>query len=255
MKKLVLIICLSGFFSFTANALEKIDNEKEQRTLSVSGDATVLVAPDQVVISLTAEKRGLNVLEIHKKNDESVKALKTFLTQEKKVKSEHIQTNYITVQPVYKKCGFELIRLGKCDSEQIEYYSLSRTMKIILDDPTAFESVIFKCLELGLSRIDSVEFLSTDFRKYRDQARGMAMKAAQEKALSLAEPLGMKVLKPLEIKAEDSSTSPSWNKLYVVAFNVRTEDEDPSELGPKIQSEGFGQINITASVQVTFEIE
>ena len=42
----------------------------------------------------------------------------------------------------------------------------------------AFSSAI----EAGANKVQGLEFLTTELRKYRDQARSMAIKAAQEKA-------------------------------------------------------------------------
>ena len=64
MSKYRLIVLCSLFFIPTVQAEEL----NAIRTISVSGSAEIKVTPDQAIISLTIEDRGINLQETQKKN-------------------------------------------------------------------------------------------------------------------------------------------------------------------------------------------
>ena len=54
-------------------------------------------------------------------------------------------------------------------------------------------------MSAGANRIDGIEYQSSELRKYKDQARDEATKAAKEKAVALAQALGNQVGKTYSI--------------------------------------------------------
>ncbi|HEV7522684.1 MAG TPA: SIMPL domain-containing protein, partial [Candidatus Angelobacter sp.] len=84
-----------------------------------------------------------------------------------------------------------------------------------------------------------------DLRKYRDQARDLAVKAALEKAAALARALGQDIGKAQSIEEVPESESVANTRLYGYADKTaRTE-------APSI---AVGQKSISASVMVAFEL-
>lgn len=61
-------------------------------------------------------------------------------------------------------------------------YEVTQTVEVTLKDLSKYETLVTKVLEDGVNRIHSVEFLVADTRKYRDEARQKAIRAAREKA-------------------------------------------------------------------------
>jgi uncharacterized protein YggE len=87
-------------------------------------------------------------------------------------------------------------------------------------------------------------------RKYRDQARDLAVKAAREKAHALAQALGQEIGKALTIEEV-----PGYE--YAVNQNgyaVQNSYADSRPLGPSGPSIAVGQKAISASVTVSFEL-
>ncbi|MCB1681376.1 MAG: SIMPL domain-containing protein [Alphaproteobacteria bacterium] len=261
MKPYVAIICILvfGVYSNPAGSQAVPLNAPVTRTISVNGEAEIRVVPDQVLISLTAESRGPDLIAAQKKNDDIVKALVAYVTQTLAVKKEHIQTDYTTVTPTYRNCRYEDEMSGQCNPLEIVYYSVRKGIQVRLTDLSRYEELITRALQLGVTNIDNIQFITTELRKYRDEAREKAAKAAKEKAEAVAAVLGVKVDKPASINVQNYSSYYWHGYGGQRGMNQMTQNviqEAPASSGG--EGEGalaLGQINITATVNVTFEIE
>ena len=116
-------------------------------------------------------------------------------------------------------------------------------------------------LHAGANQIYDVEFSTSELRKYRDQARALAVKAAIEKAHDMAAAAGFQVsAKPQGISSY-SAGGGSWysmccgNRYGSQAFQNVVQNVGG---GGSISPEGtvaLGKISVTASVTMTFGIE
>jgi hypothetical protein len=221
----------------------------EPRSIEVTGDAEIRVTPNEVSIGVGVETWDKDLAAAKKANDE--KAAKTLeKAKSMGVKPEHLQTDYISVEPRYKD-GYE--------KKDFIGYFVRKTIVIRLKDVSKFEDVLSAALESGVNYVHGIHFRTTEIRKYRDQARSMAVKAAREKAEAVAGELGQKVGKPLKIKEEhcywfawyDSWRGERWARTG--AQNVmQTARSASPEVGDSIS---LGQISVFARMGVVFEIE
>ncbi|MBK6896496.1 MAG: SIMPL domain-containing protein [Alphaproteobacteria bacterium] len=256
----VMTVLFLGFWTNPASAQGVPVNTIGARTINVSGEAEIRVVPDQVLISLTAESRGPDLSATQKKNDEAVKGLVSYVTETLGLKREHIQTDYTTVSPTYRSCNYEDEMSGRCNPLDIVYYSVRKGIQIRLNDLSRYEELVAKALQMGVTHIDNIQFITTELRKHRDSARVQAAKAAKEKAEAIAAVLGVKIGKPVSVNTQNFSSF-YWHGYGggPRAYNQMTQNVI-QEAAPPAGGEGegalaLGQINITASVQVTFEIE
>ncbi|MCB1593005.1 MAG: SIMPL domain-containing protein [Alphaproteobacteria bacterium] len=234
-------------------------NPVSGRSINVSGEAEIRVVPDQVLIALTAESRGPDLTATQKKNDDIVKALVSYTTETQGLKKEHIQTDFTTVTPTYRSCRYEDEMSGQCNPLEIVYYSVRKGIQVRLTDLSRYEDLITKSLQLGVTNIDNIQFVTTELRKHRDAAREKAALAAREKAQAIAAVLGVKIGKPIGISVQNYSSYYWHGYGGQRGMNQMTQNviqEAPT--GGSGESEGalsLGQIKITATVNVTFEIE
>jgi uncharacterized protein len=263
MKNFVFAILLSTALSLPAFADTPASANAVNRTITVNGEAQVRVVPDEVQISMTAENRGRDLLETKSKNDQTVKALVEYATKDLGVEARHVQTDFVSVEPQYRSCNNEEELSGKCSPLDVTYYTVRKGIQICLKDLTKYEGLETKALQLGVTRIDNVQFITTDLRKHRDAAREMAAKAALEKAQALATTLGMKVGKPVTISSENYS-SYYWHDSYGQRGYGGSNNymaQNTVQQAPAQPMEGdtgdlsIGQINVSATVNVTYELE
>jgi uncharacterized protein YggE len=261
MNKIFFTVLLAAAFACNAAEAQTASLANAvNRTLSVNGEATVRVVPDQVQISMTAENRASDLMAAKEQNDQAVKALVEYATKTLGIEARHVQTDFITVEPKYRNCNDSDEIAGKCDPLQITYYTVRKGIQICLKDISQYEGLVTKAMSLGVNHIDNVEFTTTELRKHRDKAREMAAKAAFEKAEALATTLGMKVGKPITINAENYS-SYYWHGSNGSQRGNSYMAQNAVQNAPAAQAEGdtgglaIGQINVSAQVNVTYQME
>jgi uncharacterized protein YggE len=223
---------------------------QESRFITVTGDADVRVVPDEVVITLGVETWDENLDVAKRQNDERVKEALAII-QEYGVEPEHIQTDYISIEPRYRD-----------DYEKRDFigFFVRKTIVITLKDISKFEDLLTSVLRGGVNYVHGIEFRTTELRKYRDEARGLAIQAAQEKAAAMAGALGQKVGKPHTIQENQSGWwswyNAWWGSSYwggSMAQNVIQEVGGASPLGDG--SIAPGQITVNARVTLSFELD
>jgi len=126
---------------------------------------------------------------------------------------------------------------------------------ITLRDVSRFERLLSAVLTAGANRVYEVDFQTSELRKYRDQARELAVKAAIEKATAMASAAGSKVSKPESISAYNYGGGSAYGRNMMqqnVSQNVVSSapgggDEVSGTMAP-------GRIRVRASVSLTFRL-
>lgn len=218
----------------------------ENRHISVTGNADVRVAPDIVQILLSVESWEKTIAKAKDANDERLN--KTLATATRLgIDAKDLQTDRMTLEPIFESNSYSRSRVAQPDG-----YTVRRWVAVTLRDIKRFEEVLTAMLDAGANRVDGIDFRTSALRKYRDQARSMAIKAAKEKASAMASELGLKVGRASEI-------SEGGGGGYYFAFHGGgAMSQNVSQAGPAAEgTEGFapGQITVSASVSVTFDLE
>jgi uncharacterized protein YggE len=258
----ILAVLVVAAFSFNGTWAQTGNRaDAQNRTISVSGEATVLVVPDQVQISMTAENRAADLMAAKEQNDQAVKALVEYATKTLGIEPRRVQTDFITVEPKYRQCNYDNEMSEKCDPLQIIYYTVRKGVQVSLKDVTQYEGLVTKAMSLGVNHIDNIAFTTTELRKYRDEARDMAAKASLEKAQALASALGTKVGKAITINTENYS-SYYWHGSYdSQGGGTNMLSQNVIQQAPEAPTEGdtgglaMGQIKVSATVNVTYQLE
>src|SRR3954464_13750366 len=211
------------------------EDRPEPRLVTVAGEAEVNVAPDEVVFDLTVSTFNRELRVAKSQTDERLKNL-IALAKRYGVADADTQTDYINLTPRYR---------GDNEARTLLGYSVRKDLVLTLRDVTRAEGLLSELLDSGsVTRINTVSFRSSQMRKYRDQARDMAMRAAREKAVALAGAVGQKIGKAYSI--EEEVPSRSYASQNVMSNNYSTVESDSSSA-----SEGtlaLGLIKISARV-------
>jgi uncharacterized protein YggE len=239
---LVAAFTLSGW---TSNQLEP----QQPGVITVTGDADVRVVPDEVIITLGVETWNKDLSTAKAQNDERVSQVLA-LARNYGIQPQHIQTDHISIEPRYQD-----------DYEKRHFigFFVRKTIVITLKDISQFDDVLTDVLQDGVNYVHGVEFRTTQLRKYRDEARSLAIQAAREKAVAMAGALGQQVGQPQSIY-EDQSNWWSWyNWWWGPRWNGGMAQNVIQEVGggspPQDGSLAPGQITVNARVTITFAVE
>jgi len=258
MRYMIALAAMLSLHMLTAPAA-RADHDKPLRSIAVSGEAEVRVVPDQALISMTAENRGRSLVEAKAANDKAVSTFIAYATEKLGVDKKHIQTDFVSIEPVYRQCNYDDEMQGRCDPLQISYYNVRKGIQVRLTDLSKYETLVTGALSQGVSHINDIQFQTSELRKHRDTARSMAAKAAQEKAAAIAGTLGMKIAKPINVSENVYSIFHGVNAYGMRGGAGRLMMQNAVQAvpggGEGAESFALGQINITANVQASFELE
>jgi uncharacterized protein YggE len=248
--KLVAITSVALILVFALSAwAEGQSTSQEPRTITVTGDAEVRVVPDEVILTLGVETWDKNLDLAKRQNDEIVSRILA-LTADYGIAAEHVQTDYVNIEPRYRNGYYE-------ERDFIGYF-VHKNVVVTLRDLSRFEDLFADALEAGVNYVHGVEFRTTELRKHRDEARALAIEAAQEKATALATELGQAVGDPLTIAEEHNGWWSGYNAWWGARWGSTMTQNVIQEVGGSAltgdSSVAPGQINVNARVSVTFEL-
>jgi uncharacterized protein YggE len=223
--------------------------QPDKPNITVTGEAEIKVAPDNAVITLGIETLDSSMVDAKAENDRLVKSV-TRAIKRLGVDESDIHTDYLNAEPKYEHWRDLGSFLG---------HNVKRRIVVTLKDVSKFDDLISDVIEAGVSRVLDIRFNIDDLRKYRDQARAMAIKAAADKARDMTAEIGQTVGKAIDIR-EGRSARRSWYRgwdwgryygsgKFNVSQNVASPESDKD--GPL----AIGKISVTASVSVSFLLE
>ena len=164
-----------------------------------------------------------------------------------------IATDIYIVEPVYEDY----------DSLYIKGYRIYNTVAVTVRDIKKTSAIVAASLKAGANQVNNVEFYTSELRKYRDQARELAMTAAKEKANALTEAAGAQTGCVLSINENSWSYYNGWWYGSGRSSNLWTQNtvqNAPSGSGSGSGLEGdepisLGQISVKAEVSVSFALK
>ena len=250
---LILMLVAIGLPSFNVQAAPPIETKlacDTGRSVQVSGTAVVNVTPDRVLIQLGVQSNGTTPKKVEAVNSTTInrviKALKAQGIDEK-----DIVTDWYVIDPIY----------DDYNSLTIEGYRINNIVAITLRDISKVNEVIIAALDAGANQVVNVEFYLSNLRKYRDQARDLAMKAAKEKAEDLASAAGAETGCVMSIN--ENTWSHYYGGWYGQSQNLWTQNVMQNtaptggeagaltEAGPV----NLGQISVRAEVSASFSLK
>jgi uncharacterized protein len=233
----LLLLAAALFLAIPAMA----QDENNRPLITVSGQAEVLVVPDEAVFTMSAVTVDKDLPNAKARNDEVVRRILA-LARKYDVPANLVQTGHISLDERYS--DEELTRKPRV----FVGYEVTKRIAIVLRDVSKAEDLLSDIFKSGITRISNVEFRTTQSRKYRDQARAMAIRSAQEKARALALEIGQSIGKAFTITEEGfTAARAAMNNNFSSNVGGNDSNED--------NTIALGQISITARVTVSFELK
>ena len=210
--------------------------------ISVSGSATVNVAPDTANVSFGLSTKAKTAQAAKEANDAMLKNLNEVL-KKYEIKENELSMNYINIRPYYEYRG---------NSNELVGYVAQKTITIKIREIEKYNSFVDDLLKIGISDINSVDFAVEDIKAVRNQARVKAVENAREKAELFASSVSKKVVDVIEISESDVSVRYSQaNYSGALRNSMLTKSADEKES----INEERGNIAVSTSVSVVFVME
>jgi uncharacterized protein len=228
MKKSILIL-----FTLFAT-LTQAQEMKQIPMINVAGEGKVKATPDEVCITISQETTGEKAIDVKKTNDTKMDAVLKFIKKMNIPQSDYV-TQRVSLNPNY-------------DYEAKKHtYIATQTVAVSLKDLTKYDTLMNGLVEVGINRIESVEFKSSKILQLQSDARKLAIKDAKMKAEDFVSVLGQKVGKAFTIS--DSSQNSNPHPVMYAAKSMAMDSGAPKE------TLAAGEIEIVVNVNISFLLE
>ncbi|MCM4160280.1 DUF541 domain-containing protein [Antarcticibacterium flavum] len=229
MKKLIILAVLMSAVSTQAQEPQSFI---QQPVVTVKGEGTVKVVPDQVLIRSRIEHEGNDAGEVKKQNDAAVAKILKYL-KSRGIEEKNFRTEYMNLNKNYNY------------NDKTYSYVANQAISIKLEDLKNYEEVMSGLLEAGLNRIDGIEFQSSKKEEHESAARKKAVENAKLKAGEYAAALGQTIGNALNISEVETNN-------YQPVYRMEMMKSSADAGGEKTIAPG--EMEVTARVTVSFKL-
>jgi len=213
------------------------DENRRVTRVMIVGDSIVQAQPDTAILTISVVTQNRSAITAQQENaaktDEVVRVLKTVAGA-----GSEIKTSGYSLQPqrVYKE--------GQPPT--ISGYEARNSVTVTLNDLSKVGSVIDAAAQAGSNDVAGIAFTLRQDRPARDRALGEATREAMSKAQVIAQALGGRVVRIVEVQEEDFRQRPPVPIYQTEGFMAAKTMATPIEVG---------SLEISSRVQVIAEVE
>lgn len=168
------------------------------KLLTVSGEATVSVAPDAAVIRIGVTSVGKSAREASEATAQKMTAVFGAI-KDAGIAERDIQTSRLSVQPQYDP--------SKGGTARLLGFQVTNQVTVKIRDIDKVPAVLDRAIAAGANEMSGIEFIVSEQSKLLDQARDDAIADARRKAELYAKAAGVK-LGPVVAISEEGSGGP-----------------------------------------------
>lgn len=217
-------------------------------TLTVSGEGEVFAVPDTGTFSVTVRETARQVKDAQdaasKKGNDIISYLKQGGVDEKDIKT----VDY-SVSPQYEWTKTACTPEGYCPpgKQVLTGFQVSQTLGVKVRDTKKAGDLLSGVGSRGASEVSGLSFTIDDEDALKAEARGKAIAQAKEKAETLAESLGVSLVRIVGFYENEGGP--------IYAYGIGGAERMTADVTPKIAPQiPVGQNKITSNVSVTYEI-
>ena len=248
MKTIVFVLLGVLVFTGTAHAQQTYD---DRHRISVTGEALVNVAPDRVIVTFGVDTRDM-VLDTAKRQNDAIVKRALAAIKAMGIGDRDIQTDRLSIEQRFESPGGREVFAG---------FTIRNMFVVSLGDPAKVDALITAALDSGVNYLLNVEFRTTELKKYREQARELATRAAREKAEKMASALGERVGQALQIDEAGQNSGVSYYSSWSSGWGAGNRGNAGASQntvgisgGETVDTVALGKVGVRASVRVVFEL-
>ncbi len=206
--------------------------------ISVSGTASISLAPDIVTLVLGVEALDESVAQARADAAEAMAGIVDVLSAAG-IEDKDIQTQRLSIQPQYDYSS---------ETRQLIGFSVNNIVNVTIRNIDSVGSIIDRSVEAGgdLTRVQSIYFSVDDTSSYENKLVADAVQDATDKAQHLADLTGVALGKPISINYGSGVPYPVLNRSFAVAM------EESAAFDTSVSP---GEIETSVTVNILFSIE
>lgn len=156
------------------------------RSFGVTGEGKVVAVPDVATFSFSViNQGGADIGKLQSDNTKKVNSAIEFL-KKTGVDEKDITTSGYNVSPRYQGFNCNAVT-GICPPSQIIGYEISQTVNVKVRSFDKIGAILSGVVAAGANSVSSLQFTVDDIKKLENEARGLAIKQAEEMAKEVAD--------------------------------------------------------------------
>ncbi len=210
--------------------------------VTVHGNATVYVKPNEVHFSIVIEKFGEQISNARQSNRDIAEKVFQFLKKQG-IEEKYIQSQYMSIRPNY----IHQRRNNRGNWPDKDGFIARQNVYVCLSDISKYDEIADGLLLMDIESFNGPNFKSTELEKAKMEANKKAMLDAKQKAIALAGELGQKI-GPAKLISDVSKDNSRGFNAYSGGAKASTGAAETSS------SFAIGQLEISVAVSVSFEL-
>jgi len=240
--KIVSSIVLAVFVLSGLPLLGQSESEEGVSVLTVSGRGEVQAAPDEATVRLGVTRQSERAREAQEQVNQVAQEIGSSLTQ-LGVKPEQLQTSGLRLFPIYAQQ-----RPGSNAEPRVVAYRASNSISVKTSDLGSVGPVIDAALEAGANQLEDVRFGLRADLPFKTRALVKAVMEASVKAQAMAEALGVKLIRIVEVQESGSSMPIRPVRMEGLRASQVSEMGVSTPISP-------GELTVSASATIRYQIE
>ncbi len=212
-------------------AMPPLASQAAEKLVTVTGQATVAVAPDTVIIRLGVTTQGKTAKDASDANATRMTVVLAAI-KDAGVAERDVQTSRLSLQPQYDP--------NKGGTAHLLGFRVTNQVTVKLHDIARLPAVLDRAIAAGANEMSGIAFTVSEQSKLLDQARDDAIADAHRKAELYAKAAGAKLGHVVAITEEGASAPPR-------PFTVMRGAADAVPVVP-------GEQTLRATVSVSYEL-
>ncbi len=250
---LVLLMVMILMASFATLNFEKVEFLNPMpATITVSGEGEVLAVPDVGQFSFSVNAEGVDASEAQELSGTKINDILNYL-KEQGIEDKDIKTQNYNMYPKWRYEERECFSINSyCPpGERVQDgFEVSQTVMVKIRQTDTSGQIIAGVGERGATNISSLSFTIDDTDALKAEAREMAIQDAKQKAVTLAEQLGVRLTR-MQYYYEDEGMH--YEPMYAErAMSFDMADESAGFGGAQMP---VGEDATTARVTITYEVK
>jgi uncharacterized protein YggE len=186
----LLALAIAAAVSLPARAAEKL--------VTVTGQATIAVAPDTALIRIGVSSQGKTANQASDTNAKQMTAVMAAI-KNSGIAERDVRTSRLSLQPQYENKGGTTHLLG---------FRVTNQVTVTIHDIDQLPAILDRAIAAGANEMSGIEFVVSEQSKLLDQARDDAIADAHRKAALYAKAAGAKLGRVVSITEEGAPSPP-----------------------------------------------
>lgn len=182
-----MVIVIGGLMALPAAAQNDDDSNRNNGTITVTGQGSAVGLPDTAYVEMGAESRNSSIRAAFAESNETVQAIIAAL-EELGIAREDIRTTGLNIYRDYY--GSSPMSMSM-DDENNDMYIVNNNVRVVVRDTDLIADVINVAVDAGANQIYGLSFGISDTAELESEARADAIADARVRANELADLTGL----------------------------------------------------------------